>query len=311
MTGASVEGKTRARPRVCIALVNWNLKQVTLECLESLRGLKYPNFQVVVVDNGSQDGSPEAIADRFPEAAQVVYPENLGSTAGFNAGFLYALAAGADYAFLINNDTILDPDALDILVDACENPEVGIASPLIFYAGAPEKIWSAGAMLSRLTLDLIGNHGRGEKFGKITRRDFLTGCAMLVKREVLEPVGVMDRDFFLYYEDMDYCFRVRKEGYHLIVAPKARMWHKVSLSGGGSGSLTETYWMARNVILYYRKHARGWQWFFIVPWRAGAIIKKSVRLIAMRKWAHLREYWRGLRDGVAAAASWRRGSSRP
>lgn len=311
MTDAPLEGSTRARPRVCIALVNWNLKQVTLECLASLRGLRYTNFEVVVVDNGSTDGSPTAIAEQFPEAAQVVHPENLGSTAGFNAGFLYALAAGADYAFLINNDTVLDPDALDILVDVCENPEVGIASPLILYADAPEKIWSAGSMQSRLTLDLLGNHGRGENFEKVTRRDFLTGCAMLVKREVLELVGVMDRDFFLYYEDMDFCLRVKQAGYHLVVAPKARMWHKVSLSGGGSGSLTETYWMARNVILFYRKHARSWQWLFIVPWRSGAILKKSVGFIVRRKWAHLREYWRGLRDGVRSAAGWRRGLSRP
>lgn len=300
MAPNSVEGMPAHYPRVCIALVNWNLKDVTLECLESIKRLRYPNYQIVVIDNGSRDGSPEAIAQKYPDVEQIVHAENLGSTAGFNAGFLHALSTNADYAFLINNDTTLDPDSLSILVKASEDAQVGIASPLIFYEAAPDKIWSAGAMQSGLTLDLIGNQGRGKVFRQTTQRDFLTGCAMLVKREVLERVGVMDRDFFLYYEDMDFCFRVKKLGYKLILVPQAKMWHKVSLSGGGSGSLMETYWLARNVILFYRKHAQWWQWVFIIPWRTGSVIKHTLRFVALKKWANLHEYWRGLRDGIQA-----------
>jgi GT2 family glycosyltransferase len=288
-------------PLVYVVIVNWNLKAVTLDCLESLSKLTYSNVRIVVVDHNSQDGSPAAIAERFPAVEQIVCSENRGSTAGYNTGFRRALEAGADYVLLLNNDTFVDPAALDHLVAACAKPGVGMTGPLIFYADAPEVVWSAGANRSRLTLDLTSQHGRGEqrdRFTNVQERDFLTSCALLIKREVLERVGLMDEDFFIYQEEMDYTYRVRTAGYRLRLVPRAQVWHRVSISSGGSGSPNERYWMAKNSVLYYRKNARWWQWLFIVPWRLGSALKTTIGLLAARKPTALEAYWRGLRDGV-------------
>lgn len=286
------------KPLVYIIIVNWNLKDVTLECLESLHRLRYPNYRIIVVDNHSEDGSPQAISQRFPLVEQIIHDENRGSTAGYNAGFRKALNESADYAMLINNDTLIDPDALDYLVNACIPKNVGMTGPIIYYADFPTEIWSAGAIRSNLTLDLSGNHGRGKTFSENTDRDFLTSCALLCKREVLEKVGLMDEDFYVYQEEMDYCLRVRKAGYRLLLVPDAKIWHKVSLSSGGQDNPSQRYWMAKNGVLYYRKHATWWQWFFIIPWRAGSATKTTIRLALNRKWKSLRSYWRGLLDGI-------------
>jgi len=286
------------KPLVYIIMVNWNLKEVTLECLESLHGLKYPNFRIVVVDNHSADGSPQAISERFPDVEQIINDENRGSTAAYNVGFRRALEANAQFAMLINNDTIIDPNALDLLVEACLPKDVGLTGPLIFYSAAPDKIWSAGSMRSRLTLDLTDDNGRNKTFMEITERDFLTCCALLFKREVLNKVGLMDEDYFFYQEELDYCYQVRGAGYRILLVPEAKVWHKVSLTAGGSGSPVERYWMAKNSVLYYRKNAAWWQWFFIIPWRTGSAIRTTFRLASHGKWKALRSYWVGLRDGI-------------
>ncbi len=292
------ETQSVSKPLVFIIIVNWNLKEVTLDCIESIYQLKYPNFHVVVVDNNSQDGSPSAIAERYPFVEQILHNENRGSTAGYNAGFRRMLDSDAQFALLINNDTLIDPLALDYLVDACQPENVGMTGPLIYYASSPHKIWSAGAMRSRLTLEITGDHGRRETFDKFTERDFLTSCALLCKREVLEKVGLMDEDFFVYQEEQDFCYRVREAGYRLLLIPQAKVLHKISLSSGGSETPNERYWMAKNGILFFRKHARWWQWFFIIPWRTGSAIKTTLRLMIQGKWSPLRSYWLGLRDGI-------------
>ena len=173
------------KPNLWVVMVNWNLKEVTLECLESLFGLDYSDFQVVVVDNGSNDDSQAAISARYPQVHQVKIPINRGSTFGYNTGFRYALKAGAEYIFLISNDTLIAPDALDHLLAHCQQPGIGITGPLIFYASAPEKIWSAGANRSPLNLDLLGEHGRSQTFNEVMSRDFLTACAMLILTELI------------------------------------------------------------------------------------------------------------------------------
>ena len=287
-----------SRPLVYIIIVNWNQKEVTLDCLESLSNLNYPNYRIVAVDNNSQDGSTQAIAERFPQVKQIYHKKNRGSTAGYNAGFRWALSADADYALLMNNDTYIDPCALDYLVDACEREGIGLTGPLIYYANTSNKIWSAGAMRSGLTLELKGNHGRGKDFSEITERDFLTSCALLFKKEVLERIGPMDEDFFIYQEENDYCLRVRQGGFRLLLVPQAKVWHRVSVSSGGSDSPSERYWMAKNTMIYFRKHARAWQWFFIIFWRTGSAIKTSIRLTRMQNWKALQAYWKGLRDGI-------------
>jgi GT2 family glycosyltransferase len=287
-------------PLVFVITLNWNRRDDTLACLESLSHLAYSNARVLVVDNGSTDGSPQAIAREFPQVEQIVNPRNFGFAGGFNVGLRHALDAGADFAFILNNDTIAARDILDPLVAAAAPGEVGVVAPAIFYASDPERVWSTGGGRNRLTLEMTGDHGRHATLAGITEREFLSGCAMCIKRSVLERVGLFDEEFFMYYEDSDYCLRARRAGFRLLVVPQARVWHKVATSSDGSDSPAERYWMGRSSVRFFRKHARGWQWLAIIPWRVGSTIKTVLRLGSAGRWAAAHAYLRGVWEGIRA-----------
>jgi GT2 family glycosyltransferase len=287
-------------PLVVVVTLNWNQRADTLECLATLVRLTYYPRHIIVVDNGSTDGSVEAISQAFPRVEQLCNERNLGFAAGFNVGLRRALDLAADYVLVLNNDTLVAPDMLESLVHAATPSGVAAVSPVIYYSSEPERIWSSGANRSRVTLDLNGNHGRNRRLAQGADRDFISGCAMLIKRSALEAVGMFDERFFVYYEDSDYCLRLRHAGWRLRVEPGARLWHKVSRSSDGSDSPNERYWMGRSSVLFYRKHVRGWRWLVVVPWRAGSALKTATRLLLRRRPAAARAYlagvWQGLRD---------------
>lgn len=285
-------------PSVWIVTLNWNRGEDTLACLETLMQLTYPNTNLLVVDNGSTDGSPSMIAVRYPTVRQIVNPENFGFARGFNIGLKWALDAGADFVLVLNNDTLAAPDMLEPLVAAAGPTRVGITAPVIFYAAAPTRIWSAGAGRSRWTLDLTGHHRRSMPLVANVEREFVSGCAMLIKRVVLEQVGLFDERFFMYYEDSDYCLRVRQAGFSLWVVPGARLWHKVSVSSEGSDSPAERFSMAYSSMLFYRKHVSGWRWLLVAPWRFGSALKTTLRLLGAGRLRSAQAYWHGLWQGV-------------
>ena len=149
-----------------------------------------------------------------------------------------------------------------------------------------------------LLLEMTGNHGRGRALPAApVAQGFLSGCALLLPRSTVERVGLWDERFFMYYEDLDYCRRVAAAGLRLVLVPTAAMWHKVSVSSGGSNSPQERYAMARSSGLYFRKHMRPWQAPFIVAFRLGSALRWTLRLAGRGQWASLCAYWRGLRDG--------------
>jgi len=285
-------------PLVYLITLNWNRRDDTLKCLGSLQQLDYPNTRLLVVDNGSTDRSVEAIREHFPAAKQILNAENLGFAGGFNRGLRFALEADADYILMVNNDTFVAPDLLEKLLQACEPADVGAVAPLIYYAAAPDRVWSAGAGRSRWTLELTGDHGREEQFTEVTEREFLSGCGLLIKRQVLERVGLFDERFFMYYEDSDFALRVRQAGYRLLLVPQAKMWHAVSQSSEGSDSPGERYWMGHSSVLFFRKHTRGWRWLLVFPWRLGSTIKTSLRLLSRGKSRAGRAYLRGSWEGL-------------
>jgi len=246
-------------PRVTIVVLNWNGLADTLECLESLVHLAYPDYEIVVADNGSTDGSVEVIRERFPSVVLLENGENLGFAEGNNVGMRYALGAGADYVLLLNNDTVADPGFLTGLVEACEaDAEIGVASPLIFSYDVPDEIWTAGAAINWANgatrrLRAGGRLHAGEPLFDV---DFVSGCALLAKREAIEKVGLLDPDFYLYYEEVDWCVRAHARGYRVVCVPRARVWHKVSRSMGATCPLV-SYYMSRNALLFLRKNLSG------------------------------------------------------
>jgi GT2 family glycosyltransferase len=278
--------------------LNWNRRDDTLKCLESLVKSDFPNFRILVVDNGSEDGSPEAIKEHYPSVEQIINRKNLGFAGGFNQGFKFALNAGAEYILIVNNDTIVAPDMLNLLFNAILPEQVGVVSPIILYANKPNKIWSAGAGRNPWTLELTENHGRGQTFSEITERDFLSGCGMLIRRVVLENVGFFDERFFMYYEDSDFALRVRQAGYKMLLVPQARMWHSVSQSSDGTDSPNERYWMGKSSVLFFRKHIHGWRRLLIFPLRLGSIFKNTLHLLRRKKLSSARAYLWGSWEGI-------------
>jgi len=290
-------------PLVWAVTLNWNRPADTIECLETLVEQTYPNLHVLVVDNGSVDDSVARITARFPQLDMVQSPENRGFAAGANIGLRRALEEGAELVFLVNNDTLIDRQALTHLV-AQAGPGGGILAPVIYYAEDQHRVWSAGGRIHPWTLDKCHDYQdsthESEQIGA-EGRDFVTGCGMLLTRQMLEKVGLFDERFFMYYEDADLCLRARRAGFRILVVPLARMWHKVAQSSGGGDSLNERYWMARSSVIYFRKHARGAQWLAILPWRTGSAIRTTCRLWRKGRQEAAAAYWRGLRDGWKAS----------
>lgn len=249
-----------ASPHVCVVILSWNRPDHILACLASLRKQDYPSFEVVVVDNGSVDGSPALIRQRFPEVTLVENGRNLGFAGGSNVGITLALARGADYVLLLNDDTEVPPDLLRALVEVGESdPDIGILGPKIYY-GNSRVIWSAGGLVD----------GRGWaqhlRVGEsddglpepVREVDYVTGCAVLVKRKVIERVGVLDERFFAYFEETEWCARARRVGFRVVYVPQACMWHKVAPMQH-SCSRDYLYLMARNRLLYLKcSGARPW-----------------------------------------------------
>jgi len=248
-------------PRVVIIVLNWNRAQETIECITSLNRLNYHGFEILVVDNASQDGSVTTLKRTFPELAVIENARNLGYAEGNNVGIRHALNRGADYILVLNNDTVVEKDALSRLVDASQADEkVGVAGPKIYDFKEPNKIWFAGANID-WSIGESHHIGLGEtdcgQFDGIVEVDRLTGCAMLIKREVFTTVGLFDPDYFLYFEDVDFCVRAHKAGYKNICVQTAKVWHKESSSTGANrGSDLHTYYHTRNRLLFLQKHAQ-------------------------------------------------------
>lgn len=294
-------------PLVYVILLTWNQREDTLDCLESLSQMRYPHYRLLLVDNGSTDGTVEVVRECFPGVKTIVNPRNLGFPGGFNVGMCYALDQGAEYLFILNNDTLVEPNILDELMAHAGPPDVGMVAPKIYYADEPNRIWSVGAQRHSWTLEMTatGDDQLDEgQWEAVIERDYLFGCALLLRRSLLENVGLFDTGFNpIYYEDMDLCLRARQAGYRLLLVPNARMWHKVAASAGGTGTPRERYLMARNSVRFFRKHVRGWRWLVVVPYRLGSAIKTMMRLLYQRRWESAVAYWRGLRDGLSVSTA--------
>ncbi|MFA7169652.1 MAG: glycosyltransferase family 2 protein [Candidatus Paceibacterota bacterium] len=243
--------------KVYLIVLNWNGKEDTLECLESLRSTNYDNYQTVLIDNGSEDDSVVAVREKFPEVEIVETGKNLGFAGGNNVGIEYAIKQGAEYVFLINNDTTVHPDYLKELVEVGESdPKIGAVGSKIYYHSEPERIWFAGGKINWLRNK--GEHiGLDEidkgQYDEIKEVGYLTGCALLVKREVVEKIGVLEDDYFLYYEDADYSLRIQNADYKTVYAPKSIIYHKVSRSTK-PGSASYVYYHVRNGLVNARRN---------------------------------------------------------
>ncbi|TFH33235.1 MAG: glycosyltransferase family 2 protein [Deltaproteobacteria bacterium] len=256
------QGAERRRPvtepSVEIIILNWNRLRDTVECLESVFKIRYSNYSVVVVDNGSDDESAAGIEKAFDQVLVIRNKDNLGYAEGNNVGIRHAIEREADYIWLLNNDAIVDRDALIALVELAERDRgVGILGSKIYYFDQPDVLWFAGATID-WKRSISPHIGRLEKdigqYERETEVDRVTGCSMLIRREVFEEVGMFDEKFFLYDEEVDLCVRARARGYRNCYVPKSVVHHKISVSSGENSVPIYAYYHTRNFLYLIRKN---------------------------------------------------------
>jgi len=239
-------------PKVHVVVLNWNGWSDTAACLSSLQHLNYRNFRVIVVDNGSTDDSVSRIRMQFPAVDLIETRKNLGFAGGCNVGIAHSLAQGVDYIWLLNNDTTVHHAALQSLVEVAESDcRIGAVGSAIYSAGNPQRLeaWGGGCVNFWL--------GRSRHILKpvsVKKIQFITGASLLLPRKVMETQGQFDDRFFMYWEDADYCFRLRRAGWRLAVAGQSKVWHKGSASVGHTSALMDTYFNA-SAARFFEKHA--------------------------------------------------------
>jgi GT2 family glycosyltransferase len=254
-------------PKIFIIVLNYNGADVIKKCLASVLKTDYPNFEVVVVDNDSSDGSLEMAKANFSKAHFIKNEANLGFSAGNNIGLRFALERMADYVLLLNNDTEVEKDFLTKLVAVAEADEkIGVASPIIFD-GNSRQIWYSGGEIKWLKMKAL--NARSASVAESYETDFITGCAMLIKAAVFKRVGLLDEDYFLYWEDADFSVRTRRAGFKNIVVAGAWVYH---FEKSESNLKNKTYWLVVSGLIFFKKNApsalRPWFWAYVYLRRA-------------------------------------------
>lgn len=297
-------------PKVSVVILNWNSYEVTRDCLLSLRKLDYPNVEVVLVDNGSVDGSGQKLAGEFPEIRLISNEKNLGFTGGNNVGMRDVLGRGTDYLLLLNNDTIVAPDFLDKLVKVAESdPRIGMVNPKIYYSEPADRIWFAGAKYIpwRTFPKVFGLRRRDDgSYDQMLEVSFATGCALLVKAEVPQKIGLLDDIFFLSFEDVDWSVRALKAGYKAIYVPSAVIWHRFSYATEKNrGFAYREFYNMRNTVLCARKYLPLYQLplflFSVAQYVISVTIQSLLSADTKRAAALYRGLWNGCRTSMREA----------
>ena len=236
--------------------------RLTRECLTSVLALDPPADRVLLVDNGSTDGTAEAVRAEFPAVEVLRLEKNRYFAGGVNEGLRHALDHGAGSVLLLNNDVVLDRSALEVMLRALEaDPRRAAISPKIYYYDRPDVIWFAGGITGGW--GLIRHRGvnlKDEKLGDAPDEvDYVSGAAALLSREALERVGFLDPDYVMYVEDVDWSARARERGKSLGYEPSAKVWHHVSATSGGGLTPLKAYYRLRSGGLYLSRHVRPWR----------------------------------------------------
>ncbi|MFC2171042.1 glycosyltransferase family 2 protein [Acidobacteriota bacterium] len=291
--------------KVGIIIVNFNGGQLTAECLEDLKRQSHGAISIMVVDNGSTDGSVDMIKTGFPTAVCIETGENLGFARGNNVGIRASLDdPDIRYLLLLNNDTECDPSMLEVLIECLEKePEVAAVGPKIYYFDEPDRIWSFGGNLKyRETVTREIGKGRFDR-GQFDRErdvDFITSCCMLISRKALEEVGLLDPNYFINVDDADWCTRARRAGYRILFTPKTKIWHKVAMSTGGSYKPFKTFHTGRSNAIYVRKFGKPLQRFSFLCFAGFGLIAAFFREVlrggAPAVFAKAKGIYRGLTD---------------
>ena len=270
---------------VYIILVNYNSIEDTIDCIKSIKRQDYKNIKTVVVNNDSNKDFEEKIKNEFLDIIVIQEKENVGFAIANNHGIKIALEDNADFVMLLNNDTIIKQNYISMLLGSYENNKennIGIITGKILFYEPNTLIWHAGGKINKIkgTVDIVGY--KEEDYGQynnITYNDFASGCCMLIPAKVIRDVGVMSDEYFLYYEDVDYCNKVKAKGYKIFSENNAEMFHKESASTK-KGSNVYSYYYIRNRFYYIKNNSKGLNkymaYIYSFLWTIKKIITKEV-----------------------------------
>lgn len=282
-------------PLVSIITVNFRQATVTCALLDSIRENTYKNVEVIVVDNGSLADCSEIFKKSYPSVKLIVSSENLGFAGGNNLGIAEAMG---DFLFFVNNDTVLTPNLIEALLSRfnTKNTNIGVVSPKIRYFDNPNVIQYAGfTEMNPIT-------GRNEAIGKNeedkgqhdTARPtaYAHGAAMMLRREIIEKVGSMPEDFFLYYEELDWCAQIRRAGFDIWYEPTGLIYHKESAAVGKMSPL-KIFYITRNRLLFMRRNVKGWRLAaFLTYFYSVTVPIKSVSFLLKQEFSLFVTFWR-------------------
>jgi GT2 family glycosyltransferase len=314
-----LQRKGTTYPRVSVIILNWNGLKDTIECLESLKKITYPNYDVIVVDNGSKGNDAQVLEEKFGDYIHLIRNDrNYGYTGGNNIGIRYVLKSSSpDYFLILNNDTVVAPDFLDRLIKVAESDaSIGIVGSKVYYYDFPNRIQGAGGKVNMRTgqASLIGvKEVDAGQYDTQRQVDYILGCCLLIKKEAIQKVGLFDESYFCYWDETDYCFRAREAGYKVVYTPEAKMWHKaplklkvwdkISMSSKASG--LPYYFMARNNFKFMRKHATKGQYrsFLFYFFGYQFWFMTGVCSLYHRDVERLFGFYRGAKDGLSNSDS--------
>ena len=260
----------------CIVIVTYNGKRVLKDTIISLKNMTCQDFDVVVIDNASTDGTDTLLKQNFLDIIYLKQDYNWGFAKGCNIGIKYSLDNNYQYTLLLNNDVEVDEYLLARMIELSN--ENTIVVPKIYFYDKPTTIWYAGGEILYNRME-SHNIGYGEcdngQYEKIREIEFLNGCCVLVHNNIWKKSGLFDEDYFMYFEDFDYGIRAKKNGIHILYQPRARVWHKVSTSTGGENSKMQVYYMTRNRLIFSKKNEE----VFGIRAKAYAFIKNLIKII--------------------------------
>jgi GT2 family glycosyltransferase len=290
---------------VSFVVVNWNGKSVLSDCLDSILRLQYPIKDIIVVDNGSVDGSIEMMQDKYSDKVTVLRNErNLGAPVGRNRGMKYAVENGSDFVFALDNDLTIAPEAIDRLITVLSgDSQIAMAGALIFYEERPDVIFSAGHVIN-WTQNLVGTLGANQKnagqFRDIWQVDYVGSGAVLVRTEYMKKHGYFDESYIGYgYEDTEYGYRANNLGYRVVCCADAKVWHKPH-SNIGRYSFKKKYLETRNAIRFMKKYGTFLNWskylVYVLPGFIYAFFREGFRGNMPGVIGKMRGFYDGIRD---------------
>lgn len=290
-------------PPVYAVVVNYNGAEVTKVCVDSLLAGTGPRVHVIIADNASEEADVARLEQLYGDREDVEVvrvPENRHFAGGVNAGAVRALEAGAEYVFVLNNDTVIEPDCVRRLVSASrEHPRAGIVGPSLLdltdrhplSLGERYSAWSLAVPRTLLKVRSVGD-GRPYRVGGVM------GSALLITRECLEQVGPYDESVLVYYEEVDFCLRARARGFQPIIEPNAVVLHDGLRGFTGGITPYAAYLKCRNQLWLMRKHAGYADWFAFGPVYLGLVLTSALIYSARGKWDVVRSMFEGTRDGI-------------